>query len=53
MKLDYEFPMAINSIRVDGGMTENELMLQLQANILEIKIGNMNNIVCNGRYSFM
>ena len=45
MNQDSELPL--NSVRVDGGMTENELMLQLQADILGIKIGNMDNVVCN------
>ena len=45
MNQDSELPL--NSVRVDGGMTENELMLQLQADILGIKIGNMNNVMCN------
>ena len=45
MNQDSELPL--NSVRVDGGMTENELMLQLQADILGIKIGNMSNVACN------
>ena len=37
MNQDSELPL--NSVRVDGGMTENKLMLQLQADILGIKMG--------------
>lgn len=32
----------LKSVRVDGAMTENKLMLQLQADILGIKIGKHN-----------
>ena len=35
MNQDSELPL--NSVRVDGGMTGNKLMLQLQADILGIK----------------
>ena len=41
MNQDSELPL--NSVRVDGGMTDNKLMLQLQADILGIKMGEMNN----------
>ena len=34
MNKDSDLPL--NSVRVDGGMTENKLMLQLQADILGI-----------------
>ena len=37
MNQDSELPL--NSVRVDGGMTENKLMLQLQADILGIIMG--------------
>ena len=40
MNQDSELPL--NSVRVDGGMTENRLMLQIQADILGIKMGKMN-----------
>ena len=45
MNQDSELPL--NSVRVDGGMTDNKLMLQLQADILGIKMGEMNNVVCD------
>lgn len=37
MNQDSELPL--NSVRVDGGMTDNKLMLNLQADILGIKLG--------------
>lgn len=39
MNQDSELPL--NSVRVDGGMTINKLMLQLQADILGIKVGEL------------
>ena len=38
MNQDSELPL--NSVHVDEGMTEKEFILQLQADILGIKIGN-------------
>ena len=37
MNQDSELPLS--SVRVDGGMTGNKLMLQLQADVLGIKMG--------------
>ena len=43
MNQDSELPL--NSVRVDGGMTENKLMLQLQADILGIKMGTIGRVL--------
>ena len=37
--MNQDSELHLNSVRVDGGMTENKLMLQLQADILGIKMG--------------
>lgn len=37
MNRDSELPL--HSVRVDGGMVKNKLLLQLQADILGIKVG--------------
>ena len=37
MNIDSELPLA--SLKVDGGMTVNTLLLQLQADILGIPVG--------------
>lgn len=37
MNQDSELPLA--SLKVDGGMTENKLLLQLQADLLGIPVG--------------
>ena len=41
MNQDSELPLT--SLRVDGGMTVNNLLLQLQANLLEIQVGRYRN----------
>lgn len=39
MNQDSELPLA--SLKVDGGMTVNNLLLQLQADILGIPVGEL------------
>ena len=41
MNQDSELPLT--SLRVDGGMTVNNLLLQLQANLLGIPVGRYRN----------
>ena len=44
MNQDSELPLA--SLRVDGGMTVNDLLLQLQADLLGITIGMSQLLTC-------
>lgn len=39
--VNQDLKLPLNSVRVDGGMTANKLMLQLQADILGIKLGKV------------
>lgn len=45
--------LTLDSVVVDGGMTENKLLLQLQADILGIKIGKRNYIIYDAHSIWM
>ena len=44
MNQDSELPLV--SLKVDGGMTENQLLLQLQADLLGIPVGKSRRKTC-------
>ena len=43
--MDSKIPLS--TLQVDGGMTGNNLLMQLQADIVGIPVGKISNIACN------